>query len=263
MDFSIVIVNYQSRELTCACLDSLTSSDWQGLSYEIIVVDNHSDPELGALLAKRYPDVRFIAAPSNLGMGAGNNLGLTEARGRYFAVMNPDTLALPNTFTTLYHYLESQPQVGIVGPKQLNPDHSVQTSCYRWHHLLTPVYRRTPLGQLNLGQRDLDRFLMTDFDHQSIKQVDWLLGSFLLIRASTYGQLGGFDPNFFLYFEDTDLCRRAHLAGWQVVYNPEASIIHNHKRQSAQTAWWKFFLSGTTRTHITSWFKYLWKYRFR
>jgi cellulose synthase/poly-beta-1,6-N-acetylglucosamine synthase-like glycosyltransferase len=76
-------------------------------------------------------------------------------------------------------------------------------------------------------------------------------------------KLGGFDPNFFLYFEDTDLCRRAHLAGWQVVYNPEASIIHNHKRQSAQTAWWKFFLSGTTRTHITSWFKYLWKYRFR
>ncbi len=263
MDISIVIVNYNSKGLTLSCLKSLSEANWQGLSHEIIVVDNNSDDYLGDILAWQYPQVRFVESATNIGMGAGNNLGLAEATGKYFVVMNPDTLALPETFQTLYKYLEANPQVGVVGPKQFNPDRSVQNSCYRWHSLLTPIYRRTFLGSSLAGRRDLDRFLMTDFDHQSIRPVDWLLGSCLFMPATLYHQLGGFDDRFFLYFEDTDLCRRVHQAAYQVVYNPQAAIIHNHNRQSAKTSVWNFYTNRTTRIHIASWFKYLWKWGFQ
>ena len=260
MDISIVIVNYNTKELLLSCLKSIKACDWHGLKYEVIVVDNNSREYLGDILAKLYPEVKFIQSEVNLGMGAGNNLGFSSAAGKYFVVMNADTIAMPNTFEVLYHYLENNPRVGITGPKQLNLDQTVQQSCYRYHTLMTPFYRRTFLGATSCGHTDLNRFLMTDFDHYHIKEVDWLLGSFFFMRSEVYKSLGGFDERFFLYFEDTDLCRRCHQAGWQVVYNPEARIVHNHGRQSAKTPWWKFFTSRTARIHIGSWFKYLRKW---
>ncbi len=262
MDISIVIVNYKSKGLTLSCLKSIKEAEWSGLTHEIIVVDNNSGDYLGEILAWQYPEVQFIQAGTNLGMGGGNNLGLARARGKYLVVMNPDTIALPDTWRRLYDYMEANQSVGVVGPKQFNPDKSVQISCYRWHSLLTPLYRRTFLGAW-FGQKDLDRFLMADFDKNSIREVDWLLGSFLFIRAEALRRVGNFDDRFFLYFEDTDLCRRFYRAGFKVVYNPQAQIIHNHSRESARTPWYRFFTSRTTRTHVISWFKYLLKWRMR
>jgi N-acetylglucosaminyl-diphospho-decaprenol L-rhamnosyltransferase len=262
MDISIIIVNYKSKGLTLACLKSIKEADWSGLSHEIIVVDNNSHDYLGDILAWQYPDVQFIQAGANLGMGGGNNLGLARAKGKYVVIMNPDTIALPSAFKQLYEYMEVNPKVGIVGPKQFNPDKSVQDSCYRWHSLLTPLYRRTFLGAW-FGQKDLARFLMSDFAKDTVREADWLLGSFLFIRAAALRQVGVFDKRFFLYFEDTDLCRRFWQKGWPVVYNPEAQIIHNHSRASARTPWYKFFTSRATRTHVMSWFKYLLKWHFK
>ncbi len=262
MDISIIIVNYKSKGLTLACLRSIKEAAWSSLSHEVIVVDNNSNDYLGEILAWQHPEVHFIAAPKNLGMGGGNNLGLAKAKGKYVVVMNPDTIAMPNVFRRLYDYMEANPKVGVVGPKQFNPDKTVQDSCYRWHSLLTPLYRRTFLGAW-FGSKDLARFLMTDFDKTTIKDVDWLLGSFLFMRVSALRQVGFFDERFFMYFEDTDLCRRFWQKGFKVVYNPEAQIIHNHSRESAKTAWYKFFTSRTTRTHVISWFKYLLKWKFK
>jgi len=261
MDISIVIVNFNSKGLTLSCIKSIREANWGDLSYEIIVVDNNSNDYLGEILSWQYPDIKFVQSKKNLGMGAGNNLGFKRASGKYFVVMNPDTIAMPETFQILYRYMENNPRVGLVGPKQFNPDRSVQRSCYRWHSLLTPIYRRTFVGSYKFGQNDLDRFLMADFNHDQILSVDWLLGSFLFMRSEVYQALGGFDDRFFLYFEDTDLCRRFHRAGWRVMYNPEAQIIHNHNRQSARTPWYKFFTSPSTRAHIASWMKYLNKWR--
>jgi GT2 family glycosyltransferase len=262
MDISIIIVNYKSKGLTLSCLKSIKEADWGGLSHEIIVVDNNSHEYLGDILSWQYPDVSYIQAGSNLGMGGGNNLGIAKAKGKYIVVMNPDTLAISNVFKKLFDYMEANQAVGVVGPKQFNPDKSVQDSCFRWHSLLTPLYRRTFLGSM-FGQKDLKHFLMTDFDKKTIREVDWLLGSFLFMRSSALRQVGGFDDRFFLYFEDTDLCRRFHKAGYKVVFNPEASIIHNHNRASAKTPWYKFFTNKTTRTHVVSWIKYLLKWNFK
>jgi GT2 family glycosyltransferase len=262
MDISIIIVNYKSKGLTLNCIKSIKEADWTGLSYEIIVVDNNSFDHVGDILAWQYPEVKFIQAKANIGMGAGNNLGFAKARGRYLVVMNPDTIAMSDTFRILYDYAEANPRAGIVGPKQFNPDKTVQTSCYRWHGILTPIWRRTFLG-VRFGIKDMRRFSMSDFDRQTRREVDWLLGSFLFIRAGALKQVGGFDERFWLYFEDTDLCRRFHAKNWQVIFNPEASIIHNHGRESARTPWYKFFTSSTTRTHVASWIKYLLKWRFK
>jgi len=260
MDISIVILNYKSKGFTLNCIDSIKEADFSGLEREIIVVDNNSEDSIAEILAWQHPDVVFVQSGKNMGMGAGNNVGIRRARGEYCVIMNPDTISFPETFQKLYKFMEANKDIGIVGPKQLNPDKSVQSSCYRWHGLLTPLYRRTPLGRFSFAQKSVDKFLMKDFNHATIKDVDWLLGSFYFCRMSALQRVGFFDERFFMYFEDTDLCRRFWMKKWRVTYFPETSIIHNHNRQSASDPWYKFLFNRAARWHITSWLRYLWKW---
>ncbi|MCX6814008.1 MAG: glycosyltransferase, partial [Candidatus Azambacteria bacterium] len=148
----------------------------------------------------------------------------------------------------------------VCGPLQYNPDKTVQSSCFRWYGLFTPLYRRTPIGGLKFAKKDLDRFLMKDYNKIREKEVDWLLGSFLFCRTKALERIGLFDEKFFLYLEDTDLCQRFWSDGWKVVFYPEAKIIHNHNRQSAKIVWYKFFMDQTSRHHFVSWYLYLRKW---
>lgn len=260
MDLSIVILNYKNKGDVLSCLKSIKEADFTDLKYEIIVVDNNSDDSIGDILAWQYPEIIFIQNDKNVGMGAGNNIGLKRGSGDYLVVMNPDTIVFNDSFKKIFDFIVNNPQVGVVGPMQLNPDKSIQNSCYRWHGLLTPLFRRTSLGKINLAQKDLDRFLMKDFDHKTHRRVDWLLGSFLFCRREALQDVKFFDERYFLYLEDTDLCRSLWKNNWEVVYCPEAVIIHNHRRQSAQNAWYKFFTNQASRNHIVSWGKYLVKW---
>ncbi len=260
MDISIVILNYKSKGLTLNCVRSIRESDFGGLKYEIIVVDNNSEDSIGEILNWQYPEIKFIQNKKNIGMGAGNNIGIKAASGKYIVIANPDILASKDVFRKMYDFMEENKDIGAAGPRQFNPDRTIQNSCYRWYGLLTPLYRRTPLGRFKFAKRDLDRFLMKDFDHKTTREVDWLLGSFLFCRAEALRQVGMFDERFFLYFEDTDLCRRFWEKNWKVVYFPEAEVIHNHARKSAQEPWYKFLGSAATRSHIASWIKYLRKW---
>lgn len=263
MDISIVIVNYKNKGLALNCVKSIEEANFNNLKYEIIVVDNNSNDNIGQILAWQYPKVIFIQNKNNTGMGAGNNLGLKKATGKYMVVMNPDTLAFTDTFTKLFVYMEANPTVGLVGPKQYNPDKSVQDSCYRWHGFLTPFFRRTFLGKSNYAKYEIDRYLMHDYDKQEIRDVDWLLGSCLFMRVKALKEIGLFDERFFLYFEDTDLCRRFWKKSWRVVYNPEVEIIHNHNRESARLPWYASFMSFASRQHIKSWWRYMVKWGFK
>lgn len=260
MDISLVIVNYKNKGLTLNCIKSIKEADWADLRYEIIVVDNNSEDSIGEILAWQNPEVIFIQNKRNLGMGAGNNLGVKKALGKYIIVMNPDTIAFSDTFRLLFDFMEANKDVGVVGPLQYNPDRTIQDSCFRWYNLFTPLYRRTPLGDLNVGQKELNRVLMKDFDKTYTKEVDWLLGSFLFCRAEALRQIGLFDERFFLYFEDADLCRRFWNKNWKVVFFPTAKIIHNHARESANDPWYKFFVNQAARQHVISWIKYFKKW---
>jgi hypothetical protein len=190
-------------------------------------------------------------------MGGGNNLGLKEARGRFILILNPDTEVYPDAIKILYDYLDSHPDVYIVGPKLLNPDKTLQHSCSLFPKIYTPILRRTFLG--NYFKSSRDGFMMTDFDHEEIREVDWLMGSCLLIRSDGWE---GFDERFFMYFEDIDVCRRAWRFKKKVVYQPQAIVIHDHARGSAKIPWYIApVVDKLTQEHIKSWIKYFWKWR--
>lgn len=260
MDISIIIVNYKSKGLTLNCLKSIEEADFGKLEYEVLVVDNNSGDQLAEIIAWQYPKVTFIQNEVNRGMGAGNNVGLRRARGTYLVIMNPDTLAFPDTFTALYEFMEAHPEVGIVGPQQFNPDRTVQASRYRFPKVLTLLYRRTFLGRFTFAKKAISNFLLEDVKSEETHEVDWLLGSCLFIRATALKEVGLFDERFFLYFEDTDLCRRFWQKKWRVMYYPAARIIHNHNRASADHPWYTFFLNRASRSHLWSWLLYLVKW---
>jgi len=262
MDISIVIVNYKSKDLTLNCIKSIKESDWPGLDYEIIVIDNYS-ADLASGDLKPFGDIKFVMNGQNMGYGAANNQGIARAQGKYIVIMNPDTAASKDVFIKLFDFMENNPKVGVVGPKQFNLDKTVQQTFFRWPKLLTPLYRRTPLGKIGQAKKDLDRFLYRDYNKDSLLRADWLLGSFLFCRAAALRQAGAFDERFFLYFEDIDLCRRFWRAGFEVVYYPAAAITHNHIRQSAKTPWYQFYKNKASWHHLASWVKYLWKWKGR
>ncbi len=260
MDLSIIILNYKSRELVKQCVKTIGLLAPK-ISYEIIVVDNASNDGVGAMLAERFPDVRFIASEVNSGFAAGNNLGIREAKGRYVVIMNPDITVLSGSLEEMMAFMDTNKEVGVMGPKLIHPDGSLDASCYRFPTMMIPVYRRTPLGSLPVGRRAIAEYLMEDYDHEITRDVDWLLGAVLIVRREALEKVGPLDERFFLYFEDTDWCRRFSEAGHRVVYHPVAKMVHYHERLSAQGPWFLSILRPSTRIHIASCVKYFSKWK--
>lgn len=259
MDFSVIIVNHKIKEKAFRCVESVRSADLGNLKYEIIFVDNDSGDNSVSEAAIKFPGIKAVQSGKNLGMGAGNNFGINKAAGEYILILNPDIIVKKDSILKLYNYLKASDKVGIVGPKLVYPDGSLQFSCFRQWRLLTPLYRRTFLGKY--AKKHLDNFLMNDFDHNKEAEVDWLMGSCLLAKKSVLDEVGMFDDRFFMYFEDTDLCRKVWKSGKKVVYFPEAVMIHDHGRASAINRWYIApFTNKLSRVHIASWLKYFIKW---
>lgn len=259
MDLSIIILNYKTRGLLKECLKGIKLVEPK-LDYEVIVIDNASDDDTPLMMAENFPEIKFIASDRNLGYAKGNNLGIKVAQGRYVMIMNPDIVVFPGIFEKLVEFMDSRPDVGVVGPKLLNPDKSLQYSCYRFPDFWIPIYRRTPLGQLRFAKEKLDKYFMKDFDHETIQEVDWLLGGCLLIRRKALEEVGLLDERYFAYFDDVDLCRSMWEKKWKVVYYPLISVVHFHRRESAESSWWCGIFNKMTRIHLVSWIKYFRKW---
>lgn len=260
MKLSIVILNYKTRELLRQCLRGLQGPALS-FSYEIIVVDNNSGDGSVDMVKERFPHVLVISAPTNGGFARGMNLGLKRAQGEYLLLLNTDIIILDDALERMIQFLDKELSVGLLGPKLLNPDRSVQYSCMQFPAWYTPVFRRTPLGATSFGEKHLKDYLLKDWDHASNKEVDWLLGGFMIVRAKALAEVGYFDERFFLYMEDVDLCRRFWEKRWKVVYFSDAQIIHYHKRESASSPGLKGVFSYPTRVHIKSFLQYLKKYK--
>jgi GT2 family glycosyltransferase len=249
-------------------LDSIVRADSDLSRYEIIVVDIADRGSSDILdLSEVYPNLRLIVSPRNIGMGSGNNLGIKEATGEFILILNPDTIIKDKMISVLIDYLEDNLAVGLVGPKLFYPDGSLQSSCARFPDFFIPILRRTFLGDYFWATRD--SFTMNDFDHNSIATVDWLMGSCLMFRRKII-LAGGvtfeprFDERYFMYFEDIDLAREFWTKGLQVVYNPQAVVIHDHQRSSAKHPWYlAVFLDSLARQHILSWLRYFRKWGFQ
>jgi len=260
MKLSIIIVNYNTGPLTAACITSILQQELP-FGFEIIVVDNASRDESVSHLQSDFPEINVLANDQNAGLAAGVNKGLSIASGTYFLILNPDIIVLPGALEKLIEYLATEKEVGMVGGQLISPNGEIQDSCYRFYAPLTVIYRRTWLGKTRRGNKDVARLLMKDFDHRSTRDVDWLMGACLLVRAKAVREVGGMDERFFLYFEDVDWCRRFWEAGWRITYVPAAQFSHYHQRSSEQRGVWRLFTNWILREHIKSAFKYFWKHR--
>jgi GT2 family glycosyltransferase len=262
MDLSIVILNYNQKNFLKVCLNGILKAGLM-LNYEVIIVDNGSTDGSQKMLAGfKIKDLKLkiVSNKMNLGFGGGCNVGIKKSKGKYILLLNPDIAVLENSIEKLVKYLEENKEVGIVGPQLINPDKTIQKSCYRYPQWYIPILRRTFLGKLPLAKEKLEKYTMVDFDHREIKEVDWILGAALMLRKEMLKKVGLFDERFFLYFEDIDLCRRTHQANWKIVYCPRSSMFHYHQRESAKFGIFSIF-SRYTMIHISSAFKYFLKWR--
>jgi N-acetylglucosaminyl-diphospho-decaprenol L-rhamnosyltransferase len=234
MDISILIVSWNVRELLRECLNSVFSYQ-HSADTETIVVDNASSDGTVEMLRDEFLDVRVIANPENLGFARGNNQALARARGRYLFLLNPDTELGSNAIENLTVYMDADPRVGIVGPRLVYGDGSLQSSRRRFPTLATAFLESTKLQQWFPHNRVLKHYYMLDTRDDETQEVDWVSGSAMFVRREMYEQVGGFDEGFFMYSEELDWCYRAKQAGWQIVYLPTAQVIH-HESKSAEQA---------------------------
>lgn len=259
MDLSVVILNYKTRGLLKQCIRGLQKSRLPASS-EIIVVDNHSGDGTPEMMRTEFPELRFIASSVNGGHAYGINLGMNESHGRFILCLNTDIAVFDDSIEKLLGFMERHPACGLAGPRLLNPDGSIQLSCFRFPSFFTPILRRSPFGKLPAARDRLRRYLMADFDHRLSRPVDWVLGASLIVRRSALENVGLLDERFFLYFEDVDWCRRFWQGSFEVWYVSDAEMVHYHRRDSAENPGLRGVFSYPTRRHIASWLKYIRKY---
>jgi len=227
MDLSVVIVNYKSREDLLECLESL-KRDSGALSTEYLVVDNDSRDGSPQALATRFPDVRLVLNTENVGYARAVNQGIAATSGDSVLVMNPDCELRSGTLAALAGFLREHPRTAIAAPRILNPDGTLEYSARSFPDALSFLFNRysllTRLFPDNPWSR---RYLLTDWDHTSVREVDWVSGACMMVRREAIERVGGMDETFFMFNEDVDWCRRMKLAGWAVSYVPEAEIVHH------------------------------------
>lgn len=266
-DINVVIVNWKAREEVGVCLRSLFKDmkDTE-LRAVIHVVDNSRNSDgIKELLEKEYPEVRYIDPGNNLGFGRAQNLGLKKEKARFYLPLNPD-IEFPSkgrTLERLIDFLESRSDGGMAAPKLLNSDGDLQYSCYRFPALFDQIGRRLSWDKkTNYFRNRMEYYLMKDFDHNSVAPVDWVMGSFMLVKGEAARSSGFFDDRFFMYFEDCDWCRRMWEGGWKVYYAPHIQVKHIHHRDSAAVSPVRsLFNNSLARAHLKSWLKYFWKWK--
>ena len=226
IDLSIIIVNYNVKEFLLNLLDSIKVAS-KNISVETIVVDNASDDGSVDLLQQKFPDVKLIANKTNIGFGAANNQAMKIVGGKYFLLLNPDTIVREDTFIKMIEFFKSTPQAGIAGCKVLNPDGTLQLACRRsfpgpW----TSFTKVIGLSTLFPKSKILARYNLTYLNENQTYEVDAVSGAFLMIRKDVYEKVGGFDEQFFMYGEDLDLCYRVQKSNYKVFYVHSTEIIH-------------------------------------
>jgi GT2 family glycosyltransferase len=233
------------------------------LDYEVLVCDSATEDDTRLLMNQEFPEVRFFPFTENVGFKRLFNTSLLEAQGEFVFAINSDVLLAEGVVDALCQYLESHPEIGILGPKQLHFNGSFQQTAFRFYTPLTIVYRRTPLGKTSFGKKHIEWFTMQGTDFSKPLAVDWIIGSAMFVKRDVaLEKVGLMDENFFMYMEDVDWCRRFWEIGLQVVYHPGIVIYHYHAKGSAKGGFIKGLLSNKlTWYHIDSARKYFWKYR--
>lgn len=234
----VIIVNWNTGKLLADCLQSLLLTQPLDVISDIIVIDNASSDtsvaQARAAMAQQVGGklVSFIESTENLGFARANNLGLKKLSQKYqtdkphVLLLNPDTKVSPTALTNLLTILDTQPKAGIVGPKLLNDDGSLQPSVRRFPTLGTLTILLLKLPRIWPKVGSWRRYLALDLNYEHAQVVDQVMGAAFLIRNTVWNQLPQLDSNYFVWFEEVDYCQRAQQAGWEVWYTPTATVTH-------------------------------------
>jgi N-acetylglucosaminyl-diphospho-decaprenol L-rhamnosyltransferase len=229
IDFSIIIVTYNSERFIASCLSSILQhrTDY---SYEIIVVDNDSQ-DMTKEIVQRFDSVNLIENKENQGFSKANNIGIMHSKGRYTFLLNPDVHITDHCVDQLTRRLNEDDSRAIVAPKLVYSDGSIQESARRFPNLFIQVAGRIPLFH-KLVQTQHNEYLMKDWNHSSNRDVDWVIGAAILAKKEDLIEIGMFDEDFFLYCEDIDLCYRFYKRGYKAYYDADVTLIHEYQKTS-------------------------------
>lgn len=260
MDLSIIITNYKNPDLLKLCIKSVIKNT-KNISYEIIVADSATEEVTELMMSEEFPDIKFFPFAKNVGFKKLVNTGIENSEGDYFLILNGDILVKENAIEKMIEYIKSNNTIGVLSPKLLNFNGTPQDSCFRFYKPLTIIYRRTILGKLSFAKKHLDWFLMRDYDRKEPREVDWIMGSSMMIPKEAFRKVGPMDERFFMYMEDVDWCRRFWENGYRVVYYPLAQMLHYHGKGSGKNGFfYSIFFNKLTWIHINSAIKYFLKY---
>ena len=270
IDLSVIIVNYKTPSHLKQCIKSIQKNESK-LDYEIIVVDNNSQDETVKMIEddfmynyknEKINNVELIANKKNLGFPKAVNQGIKKSKGKYILLLNPDITILETSLEQMIDYMKKNPQIAVLGPKLINPNGSIQHSCFsRFTSPQIVLYRRTLFGKKGRGKKIVDDFTMESWDHSIEKDVAWILGSCMLVNKKAIEKVGLMDKRFFMYMEDVDWCRRFWKAGYKIHYYPQIKMVHYYARaSSSEQGLLQALIKRQTRVHITSAIKFFIKY---
>jgi hypothetical protein len=231
MNLSIVIVNWNTRELLEQCLNSVFKHPPKG-DFEVWVVDNASRDGSREMVEERFPCVHLLANHHNPGFAYANNQAIRQACGKYILLLNPDTVLIPGALDELIRFMDETPQAGGAGPHLLNPDQTLQVSCYPRPTLFREFWRMFHLDRIwHLGTYPMNRWSLEKY-----QDVDVLKGACLILRFEALSDVGLLDEDYFIYSEEVDLCYRVQKAGWRLFWVPQAQVIHFSGQSTQQVA---------------------------
>ena len=222
---SIIVVNWNTRELLRGCLASVYEHT-RVLSFEVIVIDNGSEDGSQEMVREEFGEVRLIANENNHGFAAANNQGMAAARGKYVLLLNSDTVVLDAAIEKTVAFAEAHPEAAVTGCRVLNEDRTLQQTCFMYPSLLNLILSSSYLYKLFPRSRFFGRERMTWWDRNDEREVEVVTGCYMLVRREAIDQIGTMDEQFFMYAEETDWCYRFAKAGWKCLFTPVAQIVH-------------------------------------
>jgi len=233
VDVSLIIVSFNTCKVLRESLESVQREQGD-LNVEVFVVDNHSRDGSVEMVRTEFPHVQVLTSEVNLGFGAANNLALAKAQGRYVVLLNSDAFLCPQSLQLAVDHMDASPQVGLAGGRLVGRDFSLQPSARMFPTILSDLLVLTGLAHQFPKSRFFGRSDRTWADPLQPAEVDWVPGAFSIIRAEALKKVGFFDPHFFLYSEEVDLCLRIQQAGYKNMYWPDIIVIHIGGESSRQ-----------------------------
>jgi GT2 family glycosyltransferase len=264
MEISVIIVNFNAAAYLPSCLPTL-AKQLSNITHEVCLVDNASNDDSLELVRQLFPNVKVIENQENLGFSKAVNIGLKHTTGRFIIWLNPDSEVLNGAIQELIQYFDNHPQVGIIGAQLINSDGTIQLSCRSFPSYKTVLFNRYSLmTKLFPKNRYSNAYLYTDWNHKSVKEVDWVSGACLAHRRTVSDELQGLDERFFMYSEDVDFCLRAKQHGWKVHYHPAFKVLHHIGGSSKQVPYemlierhrsmWQYYAKHYSRNFAKDWF---------